>query len=571
MKLPCVKTDNLQIYSNTALALFILCGLCLFLFFFRLADMGIMSPSFEPRRMLLAKDMVRNGHWLVPDLLGKPYILKPPLLPWLISAGYLLFGSADLWAARFFPALAGLLTVLVTFFFAKRLFNHRVGFFAAVILATSLLYIRLARIAEEDIMLTLFVSLSLLTFFLAYYYQAGKKYYILFYFFVALACLTKGPPGLSFPVLTIIPFLFLRRDLRAIRKMELFPWALIFGALVVAWYIFAYAQSGLAEARNFFMADIFEKFFPEGSGRPFYQYVVQLFAHFFPWSLFLPAVVVYVATKQGKKERQCSLFLLCWIIPNLFLFSLAGAKRNEYIIPFYPALAILTAQAWERFLVDKKDSLLKKMTLLGIYAFAFLAIGAGLVGPIFSLVKYPQDLLWNGLFGLLFFLGGLTILLFAKRRQYITFFPVAAIMVMGFIFVFTSHIAPTYLKYTTPNDFCAKVASRVGRDAELLSFFWYEDEFIINGLDRTIPNIDDDTELDRYLAGEKQVYIIMEGEVFLRLKEAKPQVQLVIFQKPFLKMKRSVVLVTNKVVKQKSNVRRDHISSARIGIARDSG
>ena len=570
MKLPWVKTDNLQIYSNTALALFILCGLCLFLFFFRLADMGIMSPSFEPRRMLLAKDMVRNGHWLVPDLLGKPYILKPPLLPWLISAGYLLFGSADLWAARFFPALAGLLSVLVTFFFAKRLFNHRVGFFAAVILATSLLYIRLARIAQEDIILTLFVTLALLTFLLAYYYQAGKKYYILFYFFVALACLTKGPPGLSFPVLTIIPFLFLRKDLRAIRKMELLPWAFIFGALVVAWYILAFSQSGLAEARDFFMADIWYKFFPDEPGRPVYQYVVQLFAHFFPWSLFLPAVAVYVVTKQGKKERQCSLFLLCWIIPNLLLFSLAGAKRNEYIIPLYPALAILIAQVWERFLVDKKYALFKKMTLWGIFAFAFSIIGAGLFGTIFTLVKYPQDLLWNGLFGLLLVLGGLTILFFVKRRQYIAFFPVAAIMVMGFIFTFTSHIAPTYLKYTTPNDFCAKVASRVGRDAELLSFFWFEDEFIINELDRMIPNIDDDAELDRYLAGGKQVYIIMEGEVFLRLKDAKPQVQLVIFQKPFLKMKRSVALVTNKVVTQKSDGRRNLTSSARIGTARNS-
>ncbi|MCJ7664753.1 MAG: glycosyltransferase family 39 protein, partial [Desulfobacterales bacterium] len=325
MKLPWGKTDNQLIYSNTALSLIIICGVCFFLFFFRLAETGIMYPSFEPRRMLLAKDMVRNGHWLVPYLLGKPYIMKPPVLPWLISSGYLLVGSPDLLAARLFPALAGLLTVVVTFFFAKRLFNQRVGLFAALILATSLLYIRRTRMAEEDIILALFVTLSLLTFFLAYYYQAGKRYYIFFYLFVALGCLTKGPPGLSFPVLTIIPFLLLRRDLRAIRKMELFPWALIFGALVVSWYIVAYAQSGMAEAQNFFVADIWDKFFPQGPGRPFYQYVVQLFAHFFPWSLFLPALAIYVATKQGKGERERSLFLLLWIIPNLFLFSLAGA------------------------------------------------------------------------------------------------------------------------------------------------------------------------------------------------------------------------------------------------------
>jgi 4-amino-4-deoxy-L-arabinose transferase-like glycosyltransferase len=568
--MPRGKQDKPPIYGNTIIVLIILCGLCLFLFFFRLADTGIMYPSFEPRRMLLAKDMVRNGHWLVPDLLGKPYIMKPPLLPWLISVGFLLFGSADVWAARFFPALAGLLTVVVTFFFAKRLFNQRVGFFSALILASSLLYIRRARMAEEDIILTLFVTLALLTFFLAYYYQAGRRYYIFFYLFVALACLTKGPPGLSFPILTIIPFLLLRRDLRAVRRMELFPWALIFGVIVLSWYVFAYAQSGLAEARTFFVADIWYKFFPQEPGRPFYQYVVQLFGHFFPWSLFLPAMAVYVTTKQGKEERQSSFFLLFWIIPNLFLFSLAGAKRNEYILPLYPALAILIAQAWERSLVDKKNSLLKKMTLWGVLAFAFLAIGAGLFGAIFSLIKYPQDLLWNGLLGFLFVLGGVTILFFAKRRQYSAFFPIVAVLIMGFIFTFTSHIVPTYLSYTTPNEFCAKVAERVRPEDELISFRC-QDEFIINELDRMIPNIDQESDLDNCLAGEKQVYIIMDGKEFLRLKDKKPQMQLVIFQEPFLKMKRSVALVTNKAELQKSDVRGDLTSLTRIGRVRSSG
>lgn len=548
MKLPWEKPDNSQIYSDVAFSLIILCGVCLFLFFFKLAETGIMYPSFEPRRMLLAKDMVRNGHWLLPNLHGAPYIMKPPLLPWLISAGYLLVGNPSLWAARVPVALLGLLNVLVTFFFAKRLFNQRVGFFAALILATSLFYIRRTRMAEEDIVLALLVNLALFTFFLAYYYQAGKKYYFMFYLFVSLACLAKGPPGLSFPALAIIPYLLLRRDLRAIKKMEVLPGILIFCTLVVSWYIYAYYHSGLPEAQNFFMADIWRKFFPVEPSRPFYQYLVQLFAHFFPWSLFLPAMAIYLVGKKKKKEGERSLFLLCWVITNLLLFSLAGAKRNEYILPLYPALAILTAQTWERFLTDKKDSLLKKMTLGGIFAFAFLAVGAGLFGPIFSLIEYPENLLWNSLLGVLFVIGGLTILIFAKRRQYIVFFPVTVILMMGFIFTFTVHVVPTYLKYTTPDEFCAKVASNVGPADELISF-QCQDEFIINELDRMIPNINQESDLDNYLTREKQVYIIIDGKEFLRLKDEKPLMHLVVFQDHFLKMKRSVALVTNTVSK----------------------
>jgi 4-amino-4-deoxy-L-arabinose transferase-like glycosyltransferase len=537
------KPDKPLLDTNIAFLLLMLSGLCLFLFFFRLADMGIMYPSWEPRRMLLAKDMVTNNHWLVPDLLGKPYVAKPPILSWLISIGYLVVGNPSLWATRVLPALAGLLNVFVTFFFGKKLFNQRVGFLAAVILATSLLYIQRTRMAEEDIMLTLFVNLALFTFFLAYY-RSDKRYYLLFYLFVSLACLTKGVPGLIFPVLTIIPYLLLRRDLRALGKMTLMPGALIFAALVVSWYIYAFYQSGASAAGNIVMTDIWHKFFPQGHGRPFYQYVVQLFAHFFPWSVFLPALAMYIVAKKGKEERDHSLFLFSWIITNLFLFSMIGAKRNEYILPLYPALAIVVAQVWDRFLVDKKDSLLKKVTLLGIFIFAFLAIGAGLFGPIFSLIKYPEDLLWNSLLGLLFVVGGLAILFFAKRRQYIVFFPVTAILMLGFIFTFTVHIAPTYLRYTTPNEFCAKVASTIGRDAALISFKC-QDEFIINELDRMITDIDQESDLDRYLAGGKQIYIIMDGSEYVRLKDEKPLMRLVILQDHFLKMKRSVALVTN--------------------------
>jgi hypothetical protein len=99
--------------------------------------------------------------------------------------------------------------------------------------------------------------------------------------------------------------------------------------------------------------------------------------------------------------------------------------------------------------------------------------------------------------------------------------------------------------------------------------FRCQDEFIINELDRMIPNIDQEAELDNYLAGGKQVFIIMDGKEFLRLKDAKPQMQLVIFQEHFLKMKRSVALVTNKVATETSDVSEDRIGSAMIVMARD--
>jgi 4-amino-4-deoxy-L-arabinose transferase-like glycosyltransferase len=530
--------------SNTALLLAILSALCLFLFFFRLAETGIIYPSNEPRRMLLAKDMVSHGHWLIPYLLGKPYITKPPILIWLISAGYLLFGSTNLWATRFFTALVGLINVIVTYFFAKKLFNKRVGFFAALILATSLLYIFRSRMAEEDIIVALFVNLSLYMFLLAYHYREGRKYYILFYVFVSLACLTKGPSGVIFSALPIVSYLFLRRDLRSIKSMELLPGVFIFSALVLLWYIYAYHQVGTSGAQRIFLEDTWYKFFPQGHSKPFYHYLISFFPLFFPWSVFLPALAVYFFTKKDDAERTSSLFLMCWLLTTLFFFSLAGAKRNEYILPLYPALAMLTAQVWNRFLGDEESTFLRKVVLGGIYTFALLLIGASLAAPIYTVLQHPDDLLWNGLLSAVVAIGGVLTYLFVKRRHYIVFFPVAVILMVGFIFDFTIHVVPTYLSYKTPHTFCANVASIVGQGHELISFR-YQDEYIINELDRVIEDIKEENELDRYLAGEKKVYIIMDGKDFLRLKKDRAGMHLVIFQEHFLKRRCSIALVAN--------------------------
>ena len=530
--------------SNTALFLAILSALCLFLFFFRLAETGIIYPSNEPRRMLLAKDMVSHGHWLIPYLLGKPYITKPPVLIWLISAGYLLFGSKSLWATRCFTALVGLINVMVTFFFAKKLFDQRVGFFAALILATNLLYIFRSRMAEEDIILALFINLSLYSFFLAYHYCEGRKYYLLSYVFVSLACLTKGPSEIIFPALPIVTYLLLRRDLRSIKNMELLSGVFIFSALVLLWYIYAYHQVGMSGAQRIFLEDTWYKFFPQGHSKPFYHYLVSLFPLFFPWSMFLPALAVYIFTKKDDSERTPPLFLMCWLLSTLFFFSLAGAKRNEYILPLYPALAMLTAQVWSRFLGDEESSLLSKMVLGGIFTFALLLIGVGIAAPIYTLLKYPDDLVWNSLLGGFAALIGLSLYRFAKRQHYKAFFPAAVILMIGVIFQFTMHFIPTYLSYKTPHTFCANVASIVGQDHKLMSFR-YQDEYIINELDQVIEDIKEEDELDRYLAGEKKVYIIMDGRDFLRLKKDRAEMYLVMFQEHFLKRRWSIALVTN--------------------------
>ena len=70
--------------------------------------------------------MLATGQWLKPVLNGQPYLDKPPLLYWSVMASYTMFGVHD-WAARLVPGLAGLFTVLATYFWGRRVVGDRAG------------------------------------------------------------------------------------------------------------------------------------------------------------------------------------------------------------------------------------------------------------------------------------------------------------------------------------------------------------------------------------------------------------------------------------------------------------
>ena len=110
--------------------LVVLAAACL-LFFARLR-----APLLEPQEARYAeipRQMLEAGRFLVPVLHGQDYLDKPPLLYWSVMAAYRVFGVSD-WAARLVPALAGVLTVLVTFLWGTRALGLRAGLCGAVLL-----------------------------------------------------------------------------------------------------------------------------------------------------------------------------------------------------------------------------------------------------------------------------------------------------------------------------------------------------------------------------------------------------------------------------------------------------
>ena len=143
------------------------------LFFYNLGGWDLWNPD-EPRYAQVAKEMLQGEGWIVPHLNSEVYPDKPPLFFWLIAFTAKARGGMNECVARFPSALFGLLTLLLLFFLGKKLFGAKVGFFAALILATNVEFLWLARRANIDATLTFFTTAAIILLYIGFYQRQGR-------------------------------------------------------------------------------------------------------------------------------------------------------------------------------------------------------------------------------------------------------------------------------------------------------------------------------------------------------------------------------------------------------------
>ena len=194
----------------------VLTVLAYFFFFFGNGLLSLTSPD-EVFYAQTGKEMAQHHSWMTPILFDKPQFEKPVLTYWLLRIAYLVFGINS-FSARFFPACFAFAGVIAVYFFAKLLFNEKKkAFISALVLLSSGLYIGLGRTVFTDMIFSVLILLSLLSFYWGYVCERRKGIGILLFFvFSALAVLTKGPLGLLIPLEVVLVFLFLSRNTRFI-------------------------------------------------------------------------------------------------------------------------------------------------------------------------------------------------------------------------------------------------------------------------------------------------------------------------------------------------------------------
>ncbi|MGE4357940.1 MAG: ArnT family glycosyltransferase, partial [Candidatus Omnitrophota bacterium] len=247
-----------------------------FFFFYKLGELPLLDPD-EPRYAEVAREMGETNDFLVPYFNYQPRLKKPPLFYWLIFLAYKIFGINE-FSARFPSALFAFMGVFLTYLMGKKLYSYFTGFLAGLILATSLEYLVLSRLAITDMVLCGFF-LSCLFFFLKYRETRRDIFLLLFWISLALAFLTKGPVGLL-PLLIGLFFMLSERDFSFLRVFFLrkIYFSSLFFILGLSWYVAVAFKFGFAEMFSLFRYETIERF---GSG----------YIHREPFLYFIPVIL----------------------------------------------------------------------------------------------------------------------------------------------------------------------------------------------------------------------------------------------------------------------------------------
>ena len=309
------------------------------------------TPFFdkgEPREALAVQDIVQRGEWLFPLKRATAIPSKPPLFHWSAALIYQVTGKLDEATIRLPSALYATLGVLFVYALGRRLFGAPAGLLSGAVLATTSLYQTQALSARVDMTLCFFVTASLVLFYYLYRgFLTDQLWYFAFYILVGIGTLAKGPLGILLPGLVIASFLALRRRWDLFAKFCFHPGVAVTLVLAVGWYGLAAMRGGEGFVDRQILRENLERF-AGGSGHshPVYYYLPYLFSQGLPWSLFLP-LALWDGFKQGFLSDDDRLFTTLWFLVMFLFFSIAMGKRSVYLLPLYPALALLTAK-WFR-------------------------------------------------------------------------------------------------------------------------------------------------------------------------------------------------------------------------------
>jgi len=345
-----------------------------------LGSAPLVNPD-EGRYAEVPREMIASGDWVTPRLDGVPYFEKPPFMYWAVAACERLLGPSE-WSVRLAPALLGIAGILVAYGAGRRLYGRDAGFWSAIVLGTSLLYIAFVHLLGLDMAVSVLMSAALFCFIVGVREPPGRGRRLLFwglYASAALATLTKGLIGFLIPGAVMFLWLVLIGQWRRLRPFYLPSGILIFLAIAAPWHVLM-AQRNPDWAHFYFIHEHLERFSDKGHGRyqPFWFFIPIVILGVFPWTGFLWGSFrdALAGGWARRKENAEAWFLVIWAAFILLFFSKSQSKLVPYILPVFPPLAVLVGR-WLAATLTLPDAFERMKPGLRVFGFICGLLAAG--------------------------------------------------------------------------------------------------------------------------------------------------------------------------------------------------
>lgn len=331
-------------------------------------------PSDEGRYAEMAREMLLTGDWITPRYNGYKYFEKPPLQIWATAATFQFFGMGE-WQARLWSGLTGFFTILLIGFTGSRIYNARAGWLAAIVLASSPMWIISGHFNSLDMGLSAFLVAALCSLLLAQNAQSKtqlRNWMWACWIFMALATLSKGLIGAAIPAMVFVAYSISAWDWKIWTRLKLISGIAIYLVITAPWFVMV-ALRNPEFLEFFFIHEHLQRFTQDAHSRtgPIYYFVPLLLIGILPWVFQIPGAIAQ-AWQERQRGFSSSWLLVCWFAVIFAFFSVSQSKLPGYIIPIFPALALLIGNRLDRILGDTNSLTLSwKLQMMGFAVLGF--------------------------------------------------------------------------------------------------------------------------------------------------------------------------------------------------------
>jgi 4-amino-4-deoxy-L-arabinose transferase-like glycosyltransferase len=343
----------------------------------------------EPWYAEISREMVRTGDWVVPRFDGVVFVGKPVFLFWCSASSICLFGDTP-FAVRLPSALAVIGALLLTATVIARWVGHRRALWTMLILGTNVLTIALAKMCLTDAILLFWITLAQIALFAIYQGRGGWRAVLLLWGAIGFAVMSKGPVVVGVQGGTAIALLLFDVG-SAWRSREAWhdamrwwprtkPW---FGigmatAIVLPWAILIQRREPGFLTKTWLdsMVGPIAKASLEGHAAPPGYFLAMIWPMFLPWSLLLPLALAKGWTNRHLPSIR---FALAALLGPWVVIELVKQKLPHYLLPMFPALAFLTADALVRCIRGQYRDLHSPRSRVGLLGWAVAVAAAGFI------------------------------------------------------------------------------------------------------------------------------------------------------------------------------------------------